>query len=167
MLTSLETTSTAHAAEQAIPAAMPAAAIQAAKVLTRGLVRPLRFAEALELPAALLAALPVAPSLGLHVAGVPGVVRVELDAERAEAARAEGELVFDAGEWRALVLGAEADRAWSRDLVAFCQRKRSEPAWRIEQETALAGAQPDPREQWSAARVLERLGADVLSIELP
>ncbi len=139
-----------------------------AKVLTRGarLFR-LRYADALELPAGLLPDLPAPPSLGLHVPGVPGVVRVELDQERARAARAEGELVIDEGEWRALVLGAEADRAWSADLVGFCRRKQSEPSWRIEEETALAGAQPDPSEVWSAARVLDRLGAEVLSIELP
>jgi hypothetical protein len=142
-------------------------AVPPAKVLTRSAVWPGRFTEALELPARLLPELPAPPSLGLHVPGVPGVVRVELDPDRALAARSEGELVIDASEWSALVVGAEADRTWSADLVAFCARKLSERAWRIEAETALAGAQPDPGESWTAARVIERLGAQVLSIELP
>lgn len=140
--------------------------IPAPKVLTRVPVAPLPFADALMLPAALLPELPAPPSLALFVSGVPGVVRIELDEVRARAAREQGELVLDAGEWRALVLGAEADRAWPAELAALCRRKESEPAFRIDAETALAGAQPDRSECWSAARVLERLGAHVLSIEL-
>lgn len=136
----------------------------AAKVLGR--VRSPKFAEALGLSARLMGDLPLAPSLALHVLGVPGVVRIELDADRAEAARAEGELVFDAEEWQAIALGAEADRIWPSDFAAFCRRKQGEPSWRVEAETALAGAQPDADEEWSAARVLERVGAEVLSIEL-
>jgi hypothetical protein len=133
-----------------------------------GSVRPiaLRYSEALALPAALLPDLPVVPTLGLHVPSVPGIVRVALDEARAELARQEGEVVIDADEWRAIVQGAEADRLWPAQLAAFCARKRAEPAWRIEPEIALAGAQPDPNEQWSARRVLQRIGAEVLSIDL-
>lgn len=141
-------------------------AIPGPKVLTRAPIAPLPFSDALAMPAALLPELPAPPSLALLVSGVPGVVRVELDAVRASAMREEGELVLDASEWRALVLGAEADRAWPADLAALCRRKESEPAFRIDAETALAGAQPDRCERWSAARVLERLGAHVVSIEL-
>lgn len=137
----------------------------AAKVLGR--VRSPKFAEGLHLSARLMGDLPLAPSVALHVLGVPGVVRIEFDAERAHAARAEGDLVIDAEEWRAIALGAEADRVWPSDFAALCRRKQGEPSWRIDTETALAGAQPDAREEWSAARVLERIGADVLSIELP
>lgn len=133
-----------------------------AKVLGRAL----RFGEALSLSARQLAALPLPPRLGLHVPGVPGIVRVELDPAEAGASRAEGELVLDRGEWRALVLGAEADRLWPSDLAALCRRKVSDPSFRIDVESALAGAQPDPRESWSVARVLSRVGAELLSIEL-
>jgi len=138
-------------------------AARSAKVLGRS---P-RFVEALGLPARLIAELPLPPSLGLHVPGVPGVVRVELDAVAAEAARADGELVLDAAEWRSVVTGAEADRLWPVDLVGLCRRKRSEPAFRIDAETALAGAQPDPSEAWTVGQVLERVGAEVLTIALP
>lgn len=132
-----------------------------AKVLGRP-----RFAEAVALSARRIVELPLPPSLGLHVPGVPGVVRVELDRAEAEAARREGELVLDRDEWYALVLGAEADRLWPSDLAALCRRKVSEPSFRIDAESALAGAQPDPGESWSVARVLSRVGADLLSIDL-
>ncbi len=137
----------------------------AARLGRGGSVRPIALhnAEALELPADLLAELPLPPKLALHVPGVPGIVRVLLDAE------GEGEpgaLTFDAEEWRAIVLGAQADRLWPSTFVALCARKRDEPAWRIDAEMALAGAQPDPRQRFSVARVLSRLGAQVLAIEV-
>ena len=119
--------------------------------------------DALELPAALLPDLPMPPRIALHVPGIPEVVRVELAGEPSDG------LTLDAEEWRALVVAAEADRVWPRDLVALLARKRtasSERPWRIDRETALAGAQPDPFEAWSAREVLARLGAVVLSIEL-
>jgi hypothetical protein len=131
-----------------------------------GSVRPLslRFGEALALPAAVLPDLPVPPAIGLHIPSVPGIVRLALDPQKAEPR--DGELVIDAGEWRAIVAGAEADRLWPASFVAFCARKRDEPSWRIEAEIALAGAQPDPNECWSVSRVLRRIGAEVVSIDL-
>lgn len=143
--------------------AAQAHALQAPKVLGRSS----RFVEALAFSARLLGELPLPPSFGLHVQGVPGVVRVALEPSAAERARAEGEVVLDRGEWHAVVLGAEADRLWPVDFAALCRRKRSEPAFRIEPETTLAGAQPDPAEEWSVAGVLERVGADVLAIDVP
>jgi hypothetical protein len=128
--------------------------------------RALPYEEALALPARLLGELPLAPSMGVHVRGVPGVVRIELDPARAEIARSEGEITIDADEWRAISFGAEADRLWPADFAALCARKQSEPSFRIEPEMALAGAQIDPDRVWNAQRVLERIGADVLSIDL-
>lgn len=136
------------------------------RVAPKVLGRVLRFAEALDLPARWLGSLPLAPSLALHVPKVPGVVRVEFDPALARAARRGADIVLDAHEWRALVLGVEADRLWPADLAALCSRKRSEPAWRIEPEAALAGAQPVSCEPWTVRQVLERADAHVLSIEL-
>lgn len=139
----------------------------ATRILSRATrARTLRFGEALALPARSLGDLPLAPSLALRVAGVPGYVRVELEAGRAEAARSADEVVLDAAEWRAIALGAEADRLWASDFAALCARKRSDRAFRIDEEVALASAQPDAREEWPAARVLERVGAEVVAIEL-
>lgn len=126
--------------------------------------RPLRWEEALDLPGALLPELPLPPTLALRVPGVAGLVRVVPAA--AEGSSSAAEVVLDADEWRAVVLGAEADRLFSAGFTALCARKRSEPRWRIGPEVALDGARPDPRERWSAARVLERIGAEVISIEL-
>lgn len=125
-----------------------------------------RFPEVLSVPAALIAELPLPPSLGLHVPGIPGLVRVELDPAEADASRREGALVLDREEWRALVVGAEADRLWPDDLVTLCRRKIREPGFRIDPEVALAGAQPDLRESWSVGRVLARVAAEPRSIEL-
>ncbi len=136
-------------------------------ILSRLLRSPaLRFGEALSLPSRDLADLPLPPSLVLRVDGVAGYVRVELRADAAEEARASGELVIDAAEWRALSLGAEADRVWPAGFAALCAEKKR-AGLRFTPELALDGAQPDVREQWSAARVLERLGAEVVSLELP
>lgn len=138
------------------------AARRGAKVLTRAL-RPLRWSEALELPGRWIAELPCPPALALRVPGVPGLVRVDV-AGRCPAR--PDEVVLDAEEWRSVVLGVEADRLWRADFVGLCARKRSDPSWRIGAEVALAGAQPDPEERWSTARVLARLEAEVLEIEL-
>ncbi len=137
-----------------------------AKLLGRA-VRPraLRFGEALSVPARDLAELPLPPSLVLRAAGLERLVRVELGASAPEPS--EGELVLDADEWRAIGLGAEADRLWPADLAALLRRKASDPSFRITGEVALAGAQPDPAEAWSAAQVLERIGAEVVAVELP
>jgi hypothetical protein len=78
----------------------------------------------------------------------------------------EPDVVFDAEEWVALVVATEADRVWAADFRTFCERKRAEPAWRLELPEALAGGQPDPAERWDLGRVLRRLAADVLSVEL-
>jgi hypothetical protein len=118
------------------------------------------FEEALELPADLLGALPRPPRIALWAAGVSETVVVALDGSAGEG------IVLGPDEWRAIVSGACADRLWPADFVALCRRKSSDPAWRIDEETALAGAQPDPRERWSARRVLDRIGAFVLSIDV-
>lgn len=139
-------------------------ALRAPKLLGGPRVPKVRWEEALELPAEVLGSLPLTPRLTLHVGGVPGLVVIDL--EPASAPTSEGELRFDAAEWRAIVVAASADRVWPMDFVSFCRRKRDEPAWRIEEETALAGAQPDPRERWSARRVLARIGAELVSIDV-
>lgn len=137
----------------------------ATKILTRAFrPRGLLYGEALGLPARSLPELPLPPALVLHAGGL--CVRVQLG-EGGGAARLPSDLVLDAAEWRAIAAGAEADRLWPADFAALCARKRSDPAFRITEEVALAGAQPDPREVWPVARVLERIGARVLAIELP
>jgi len=117
-------------------------------------------AELQGLPASLLFALPVSPALALHVPGVEGVVRITRDGE------SDDGLAFDLDEWAALVLGAEADRLWERDFAVICRRKLTEPAYRVDSTDTLAGAQPDPSESWDVGAVLDRLGAQLLSVDL-
>ncbi len=115
--------------------------------------------DVLDLPARVLLDLPVPPRLGLHVLGVEGVVRIGGDI------RPDAEVGFDREEWRALVVATEADRVWPHDFTRFCQLKAagSHPLGLTE---ALAGAQPDLQEEWSLRAVLERLGVELLSIDL-
>lgn len=141
------------------------AAKTAAKTLG-GLPVTLDTAEALRFPAGWLLDLPLPVTLGMHVPGVPGVVRASRSADALAAASEAGEVALDVEEWRALVAGTEADRVWPRDLVLICERKRAEPAWRLTGEEALDGAQPDPDEQWSLERALARLGVELVSLEL-
>ena len=110
---------------------------------------------ALACPAALWLEMPRPAVLRLHVPGVPGVVTVD---------GTDG-LVFDADEWAALVEAVEADRIWPADFRGFCARKAAEPAWRLEREEALAGAQPDAERSLTVGEVLERIGAQLLLID--
>lgn len=139
------------------PAAHPS--LPSAKPLAGRLLSPLA-AEVLRFPARYLLELPLAPALALHVPGLDAAVRISIDGDADE-----GELALDPDEWRALVVGVEADRVWPRDLAALLRRKASEPAYRVGALDALAGAQPDPRETWDLASVLDRLGAELLSVE--
>jgi hypothetical protein len=137
----------------------------------------LRWTEALELPGAVLPELPLPPTIDVRVAGISGVVRLDTGARSACAEglggqRERGErgqdarVQIEAEEWRAIVLGAEADRLFARDFLALCARKRSDPTWRIDLESTLAGARPDANERWSAWRILDRIGARVVAIHL-
>lgn len=117
-------------------------------------------AEMMAFPARWLGELPMPPSFSLHVAGVPGLIRVGADqTERA----AEHEVALTWPEWAALCRGVEADRMWPADLVRVAQRKRDNPAYRLELEDALAGAQVDKSECWELERVLERVDAHLVA----
>jgi hypothetical protein len=131
-------------------------------------VLPQRIAwsEALQFPAGWVLDLPRAVELALHVPGVLGVVRASRTKDVLVGAYAAGEIAFDAAEWRAIVEGVQSDRIWPQDFRAFCERKRDEPELSLTAEIALAGAQPDRGEQWTLARVLRRIGAEVIAIDV-
>lgn len=145
--------STATALETSLPTT--------AKTLS-GRPLPMWAAEVGRMPARCLLELPVPPALGLHVPGLEEVVRVSVDGEVEG-----GEIGLDLDEWRALVIGAEADRVWPRDLTAMLRRKVAEPAYRIDLFETLAGGQPDAEESWNLGEVLDRLGVSILSVEAP
>src|SRR5262245_42698495 len=105
-----------------------------------GLPARLAWGEALSFPASWILDLPRAVELVLHVPGIPGVVRAGRSRAVLDAARAAGEIAFDAVEWRALVAGAQADRVWALDFRGFCEPKRGEPEWSLSEADALAGA---------------------------
>lgn len=128
-----------------------------------GLDHPEATAEVGEMPARWLFSLPQAVELSLHVPGVAGVVRVNLDGESTDD-DTDGSVWLDGDEWIALVVGVEADRVWDLDLRGWLERKRTDPAFRLCPELTLAGAQPDPEESWTVARVLDRVGASLLGV---
>lgn len=117
------------------------------------------------LPAHLLGALPRPTTLRLEVPGCGGIVAIATSAERAEAERTAGAIVFDAAEWSALVTAAESERLWPADLRELCARKTRAAGWALDLETALAGARPDAPAGWTLGRVLDRVGAHLLSAD--
>jgi len=131
-----------------------APSLRAGKVIA-GRPLPAWCADVLSFPACLLFELPSAPALGLHVPGVEGIVRVG----------AEGAVSFDGPEWINLVIATEADRVWPLDFTALCQKKAAAGAL-LTAEDVLDGAQPDRAERWSVGEVLDRLGVELLSVDL-
>jgi hypothetical protein len=133
----------------------------------------------LELPARVLVDLPEPIALQLRVVGAPatvllttaavqnvnGLARVAPNTISATAARVDNTIVFDRAELDALVLGVEADRIWHREFLGFCFEKWRTAAFHVSSSDALAGANPDPRADWSMAQVLRRLEAQVVAIE--
>lgn len=123
--------------------------------------------EVRELPAQLLAQLPLPATLFVQVPGHEGPVAITTSADRAESERAAGRTVFDAVEWSAIVTAAESDRLWPSDLRELCVRKqgaRTTGGWMLDLDTALAGARPDAPQEWSVGRVLDRIGAALLAV---
>jgi hypothetical protein len=118
-------------------------------------------------PARLLGGLPVASTLWLHVPGVEGrPVAVATSAVAAATARAAGLVAFDAGEWEAVVVAAESDRLWPADFRSAVARKHDDEAARLELGHALGDARPDPARGWSVGRVLDRIGAKLVRVEI-
>lgn len=122
--------------------------------------RLLRFEEALDIPAELLGDLPLPPRIAIKIDSLPETIVLALDGGSADG------VALDASEWRAIARGAAADRVWPADFASLCHRKLTEPAWRIEDETALSGAQIDRDARWTAREVLDRIGAEVIAIDL-
>ena len=118
--------------------------------------------EVRELPAQLLAQLPLPATLFVQVPGHEGPVAIATSADRAESERAAGRTVFDAVEWSAIVTAAESDRLWPSDLRELCARKVG--GWTLDLDTALAGARPDAPQEWSVGRVLDRIGVALLAV---
>jgi len=151
----------AHDSRFPVAAHEPAAKALGGRPRSAGSEAPVWCAEVSTIPARVLFALPISPSLAVHVLGIEGAVRFNVDGEEAE----PGDVSFDLDEWHALVLATEADRVWPQDFRAICQRKLDEPAYRLELFDALAGAQPDPSERWDVGAILDRLGANLLSVD--
>jgi hypothetical protein len=121
--------------------------------------------EVRSFPAQLLATLPRPTTLRLQIPGLDRVVAVATSADRAMMERESGALVFDAMEWSAIVAAAEADRLWPADLREICGRKTKAPVFALDLEAALGGARIGASPGWSIGRVLDRVGAQLLSAE--
>lgn len=133
--------------------------------LVRALGTPAR--ELLELPAKLVPDLPLAFTLTLEIEGAPALVQLSTELHLDGGDSLADVIVFDREELRALIVGTQADRIWRKDLLGVCFDKWRKPDHRLTLEAALAGANPDVAEAGgSLGRVLERLGATVVSIEL-
>ncbi|HEX4352550.1 MAG TPA: hypothetical protein VHZ95_06545 [Polyangiales bacterium] len=134
----------------------------------------------LEFAAEALRDLPQAIALHLDVPGspLPVVFTTGLIARRPDANAASDierdhgfdhgvntAVVFDRDELHALVLAVEADRIWHREFLGFCFEKWRTSSFRVTEEIALAGANPDSQRRWSTARVFLRLQARITDVE--
>jgi hypothetical protein len=119
-------------------------------------------------PARLLADLPLPVTLWLDIPGSPVPVCLTSAVSSTEGLEPLApQVVFSRDEVAALVLGIEADRLWRKELLGFCFEKWRRPVWHVSADDALAGALPDLEQPaWSVERVLKRLGATLLRVEL-
>ena len=121
-------------------------------------------AEVLALPAEHLTGLPLETSFILEGHGF--ACEIVWSTGVVSEPRRAGQLLFDAAEVRALVLGVQAERLWPSDLKGFCLRKLHDPCFQITEGLALGGAQPDLRSPWSVGRLLRWLDIELVGVEL-
>jgi hypothetical protein len=81
--------------------------------------------------------------------------------------RRKGGTIFFKPELNALILGAEAERAWTKDLISWCWKKREQADFTLDFDTALAGLKPEPDQGWTVGRLLHWFKADLVAVELP
>ncbi len=121
---------------------------------------PRWLADLAEIPARLFGGLPVAVTLRLRA--LDGSVFHVASGSPSDRLLESGAIVLDRDEWEALVLAAEADRAWPADLVRSLRARGS--SGRLSAEGLLDGitveqASRDAGRLFSTGRVLARLGA--------
>jgi hypothetical protein len=123
--------------------------------------------ELIELPARLIPDLPLGFTLTLEIEGAPAQVQFSTELHLDAGDSLADVIVFDREELRALIVATQSDRFWRKDLLGVCFDKWRKPEHRLSLEAALAGANADAAEaSGSLGRVLARLGATVVSIEL-
>jgi hypothetical protein len=132
--------------------------------------------ELLGFPAGLLSDLPEPMLLRLHVAGAPVPVYLATYPLALDPPVLADRVMFDRSELRALLQGVEADRIWHADFLGYCFEKWRSPGFHLSAEDALSGvntvntvnsvdAEGEAR-GWTLARVLRRLQAQLISVEL-
>lgn len=119
--------------------------------------RGLAVREVLTFPAGLLALLDVPTTLVLDVRGVDGPITVGTHAGCTSA-------TFGPGEWRTLISAAHSERAWPAQMLAWCERKRRDPRWRLTEDEATGSVVELEAQQWTVSRTLKRLGAKLRAV---
>ena len=125
--------------------------------------------EIQSLPARCVPALPLPVTLWLDVPGAPVPICFSTAAQESTQPYPglAPVIVFDRDELRAIVAGAEQDRMWRKELLALCFEKWRRPALRVALPDTLAGAVPsDDVSAWSLQRVLDRVGATLLRVDV-
>jgi hypothetical protein len=75
------------------------------------------------------------------------------------------EVTFDAEEIRALAIGAQSERCRPADFKTFCLRKLVDSSFRVTEEVALDGAEPERVAAWSLDRMLRWLELEPAEVE--
>lgn len=122
--------------------------------------------ELLNFPARLLVDLPEPVTLRLQVAGAPVPVYFATYPLALDPPVLADSITFDRAELCALLSGVQADRVWHADFLGFCFEKWRSPGFRVTEVETLAGANPDSTSNWTLERVLRRLQAELLDVEL-
>jgi hypothetical protein len=124
--------------------------------------------EIMQFPAHLVPQLPLAVSLWLEVPGAPVPICFTTEARAGEPDTTLAPvIVFHRDELAALVVGAESERLWRKELLGFCFEKWHRPALQISAVDVLGGANASEcAEAWSLGQVLTQLGATLLRVEL-
>lgn len=155
-------------------ASSPADASKASKIAgaaiggghtTEASVAPLAVRELLGLDPRLIAGLPLATTLVCRQANGAAECVVTTSRAAYAAYRARGVPVFVGREVEPLALAAENDRASAHVLAQWHTRKTEDPAWRLDDEVALAGL-PNalPPQGWLLEQVLRAYGAELVAV---
>jgi len=137
---------------------------------------PLDLKDVLTFPVRLLGDLPLPPVLVVEVPGFDSTVVLDFrkrpDTWRSGWRRKpKARPTFELQEIEALTEATENGSVRPRDFVLWCQRKQSEPYWRLDRTTALLGKRelirrPTEPKNWTAGRLLDALGAKLRLIKI-
>jgi len=127
---------------------------------------PTAFEEILNYPAHLLPQLPLITAVSIEAGWWKTPVVFFVNGRLIRLVQSRGWPAFDGEEFAAIVRGVENDRVWSTDLRQWCNVKKRDPAWRVKESEVMGGVVNPDSSGWTLERVLKRIEAKLLSLEV-